>query len=138
MTIFCRALPLDIASRVFDCYLVEGEVLLLRTALAILTILQPQLERATLSSSVAMLKAVPSDSVTETLLFETIDQFEKRNAPLEKKFLAEMRAQEQQQQKRQGQQDVEVQPSRQKKGAHKTRSSQDASTMLAIEEGCSI
>lgn len=36
MTLFSRALPFDAASRLWDCYLIEGEVFLFRAALALL------------------------------------------------------------------------------------------------------
>jgi hypothetical protein len=83
-----------------------------------------------------MLKCVPKD-VTETLLFDTIVSFEKRNAPLEKEFLTEMQAQEQQQ--RQGRQSGLKKDGRDKiEGNRSGRSTQDVEMLANIEEGYSI
>jgi hypothetical protein len=43
ITLFARNLPLPLAARVWDLYLVQGEVLLYKTAVAVLRLLEPKL-----------------------------------------------------------------------------------------------
>jgi len=36
LSLFCKALPIEVAARVWDCYLLEGEVFIVRAALGLL------------------------------------------------------------------------------------------------------
>eukprot|EP00742_Colponemidia_sp_Colp-10_P003614 GILJ01003848.1.p1 GENE.GILJ01003848.1~~GILJ01003848.1.p1 ORF type:complete len:996 (-),score=129.78 GILJ01003848.1:642-3572(-) len=72
LALYARTLPLDIVSRVWDCYLLEGEMFALKTALGILKLYAPRLERETFEECVALLTSIPKD-IDEILLFESIE-----------------------------------------------------------------
>lgn len=45
MTLFSKSFPLSVASRIWDCYIFEGEVILYRASVGILSYLSPKLEK---------------------------------------------------------------------------------------------
>ncbi|OQS02913.1 regulator of chromosome condensation (RCC1) [Thraustotheca clavata] len=77
-TLFLQVLPLEVASRVFDCFLLDGVGFLFRTALAIQTLLSPKLLRSELEEALPLLQrhhqchAVWTTNLTEERLFDTI------------------------------------------------------------------
>jgi len=71
LTAFSRALPLDTASRIWDCFMLEGEVFLYRTALGILAASKRKLKKANFEECVMTLRNLPSDVSADTL-FESI------------------------------------------------------------------
>jgi len=72
MTLFCKRLPLDVVGRVWDCYLLQGEVVVYRTAVAILRVLRLQKETALLTrpfdAIMRKLNQVPLDIAEEELM----------------------------------------------------------------------
>eukprot|EP00727_Mastigamoeba_balamuthi_P001247 m51a1_g11119 hypothetical protein (835) ;mRNA; r:109237-112693 len=61
MTMFTHVLPIPVASRVWDCYLADGELLLHRAALAILKRHSARLLAADFEGCVSFLRAIPKD-----------------------------------------------------------------------------
>ncbi|KAI3658945.1 hypothetical protein MP638_006321 [Amoeboaphelidium occidentale] len=72
LSLYARCLPLDIASRVWDCYFLFGEVFVFRTALGILKLFSPDLLNADYDVVVHRLTHV-SQFVTEDALFTSIE-----------------------------------------------------------------
>jgi len=71
LTLFTRALPLDVACRVWDVYLAsakQDELILWRVALALLTVLQPHLLQEDIGGILKLLNAVPEAVTGEVLL----------------------------------------------------------------------
>ena len=71
LTIFTRALPLDVTTRVWDNFLCVGHVFLFRTALGLLRLQQPAFMQADFERSLALLNRPPRDIDGEQL-FECI------------------------------------------------------------------
>ena len=67
LTIFTRALPLDVTHRVWDNFLCVGHVFLFRTALGLLRLQQPTFLQATFERSLALLNRPPRDIDGEQL-----------------------------------------------------------------------
>jgi len=74
MTLYLKALPLDIASRVWDLYFLEGEIFLFKVALSLLKMYSHQFESYPRDLCMNMLSKFPKD-VSEDTLFETIAHF---------------------------------------------------------------
>ncbi|KAF0691227.1 Aste57867_17503 [Aphanomyces stellatus] len=77
-TLFLQVLPLEVASRVFDCFLLDGVLFLFRTSLAILTLFTPKLMESELEEALPLLQRHHQfhtewlQILTEDKLFETI------------------------------------------------------------------
>ncbi|KAH9146610.1 hypothetical protein AeRB84_009531 [Aphanomyces euteiches] len=77
-TLYLQVLPLEVASRVFDCFLLDGVLFLFRTALAILTMLGPKLMQSELDEALPLLQRHHMyhtywlEILPEDKLFETI------------------------------------------------------------------
>lgn len=74
MTLFLKPLPLDIASRVWDLYFLEGEIFLFKVALALLKMYSHQFESYPKDLCLNLLNKFPND-ICEDSLFENIAQF---------------------------------------------------------------
>lgn len=74
MTVYLKPLPLDIASRVWDIYLLEGEIFLFKVALALLKMHSHQLENYPRDLCINLLNQFPKD-ISEDALFENIGLF---------------------------------------------------------------
>lgn len=74
MTLFLKPLPLDIASRVWDLYFLEGELFLFKVALSLLKMYSHQFESYPRDLCINMLERFPKD-ISEDALFETISQY---------------------------------------------------------------
>jgi len=74
MTIFLKSLPIDIASRVWDLYLLEGEIFLFKVALALLKMYSHPFETYPKEMCQNLLNQFPTD-LDEEELFDTIAQF---------------------------------------------------------------
>jgi len=74
MTIFLKPLPLDVASRVWDIYFLEGEIFLFKVSLALLKMHSHQLESYPRELCMNLLTKFPKD-LSEDALFEHISQF---------------------------------------------------------------
>ena len=76
-----RVLPLEICSRLWDCFLLEGIVFLFRTSLAIIQILSPKLLGKDFDECVQILQKRPAhahlwdECITEAELFKYIENF---------------------------------------------------------------
>jgi len=68
LTLFVRALPLDVCARVWDCYLEEGEVLGIRVGVALLAMHQTTLRKRDSGGALRFLGDLPADLEPETLL----------------------------------------------------------------------
>jgi len=74
MTVFLKPLPLDIASRIWDIYFLEGELFLFKVALALLKMHSHQFESYPRDLCMNILNKFPRD-LSEDTLFELIGQF---------------------------------------------------------------
>ena len=73
LSVFCRILPLDVAVRVWDNFLREGEVYFIKCALGLLKLFAPNL--ATKSDLGAVIKLLrDGEKVTVEELFESVEQ----------------------------------------------------------------
>lgn len=68
MTLYCKRLALDVVGRVWDQYFVQGEVIIYRAAVAILTILRPELMGKPLSKLLKALATLPNKIKAEELV----------------------------------------------------------------------
>lgn len=73
MSLYCRAVPLDLVSRIWDIYVVDGDVAIFRTALGILKKLQPQLMEMGFEEIAAMLShPLPPKDMDENAVMQSI------------------------------------------------------------------
>lgn len=72
MTCFSRAFSLQIASRIFDCLIIEGEIVLYRTALAILKLSEKQLLGSDFEKLLPLFRTIARE-IDEETLFLTIE-----------------------------------------------------------------
>lgn len=68
MHLHLQALPLEAAARIWDCYLLEGEVFILRTALGILRMYAKKLCQASMEVIMKFLVHLPDDIDVDDLL----------------------------------------------------------------------
>jgi len=67
LTIFCKSLPLEVASRVWDSFVLEGEIFIIVAALGILRMLSAQLLASTFEGCLSLLTNLPSDITGDEL-----------------------------------------------------------------------
>ncbi|EFA86266.1 RabGAP/TBC domain-containing protein [Heterostelium album PN500] len=72
MTVFCQSLPLPVCIRVWDCFIIEGNLFLFVTALGILFHYKKQLEEGSLEFCKNFLANLPNDLDADSL-FRSID-----------------------------------------------------------------
>ncbi len=72
MTLFSRSLPFDAASRLWDCYLIEGEVFLFRAALALLQLNRKVLKQGEFEEVMHTLREI-GEHVVVSELFSAIE-----------------------------------------------------------------
>ena len=60
MTVFTKSVPLNVASRLWDCYLCDGEAVVFKAALAILQLASPDLLTADLEEATRVLNTTAS------------------------------------------------------------------------------
>jgi hypothetical protein len=72
LTLFSKALPLDIATRVWDNYFLRGDTFLYATITGLLSYLAPQLESGTFDECLQLLTHLPQD-MDEAGLFDHIN-----------------------------------------------------------------
>eukprot|EP00512_Aurantiochytrium_limacinum_P014807 CAMPEP_0171569948 /NCGR_PEP_ID=MMETSP0961-20121227/2655_1 /TAXON_ID=87120 /ORGANISM="Aurantiochytrium limacinum, Strain ATCCMYA-1381" /LENGTH=943 /DNA_ID=CAMNT_0012124349 /DNA_START=120 /DNA_END=2951 /DNA_ORIENTATION=+ len=58
-TLFCKVLPLDLASRVFDCFLWDGTAFCIRAAVAIISLFRQKLNNAPFETCIQLLSCSP-------------------------------------------------------------------------------
>lgn len=68
MSLYCGALPLDLVTRIWDIYMLDGDVAIFRAALGILKLLQPQLLTMGFEGIAYLLSHVPQGIDAEELL----------------------------------------------------------------------
>lgn len=73
MTLYTRALPVEVTKRVWDLYFIDGFPLLFKTALAILKILKDQLLYSDISEVMGTLKGTQNIILDENKLLKEID-----------------------------------------------------------------
>ncbi len=78
MTVFSRALPFDAASRLWDCYLIEGEVFLFRAALALLKLNRKVLKQGEFEEVMHTLREI-GEHVVVAELFAAIESLKAPN-----------------------------------------------------------
>jgi len=71
LTLFSKALPLDVAARVWDVLFLEGEIFMFQTALGVLKLLNSKLEASNFDDAMTLLTHLPND-IDENDLFEAI------------------------------------------------------------------
>eukprot|EP01029_Cantina_marsupialis_P023951 TRINITY_DN604226_c0_g1_i1.p1 TRINITY_DN604226_c0_g1~~TRINITY_DN604226_c0_g1_i1.p1 ORF type:complete len:494 (-),score=127.66 TRINITY_DN604226_c0_g1_i1:437-1918(-) len=71
MTVFMRAFPLEVVARLWDCFLVEGEVFLFKTAIGIIKLLEPTILKMDEMHEILQLLNKP-DIIIEAILMDTI------------------------------------------------------------------
>jgi len=75
MTIYSKSFPLDIASRIWDIFILEGESFLFRVALGILKLFQTTLESGTFDTCMKLLTHLP-EVIGEEELFACIEKID--------------------------------------------------------------
>jgi TBC1 domain family member 14 len=73
MTLYTRALPMDVAVRVWDLYFIDGFPLLFKTALAILKIVKDKILYSDISEVMNTLKNTQSLILDDSMLLKAID-----------------------------------------------------------------
>ena len=73
LTIFTKALPLEIAARIWDCYLHCGEVYILRASLGLLRLFARRLSSLTMEKILPFLSHVPEEELTAEKLISSIE-----------------------------------------------------------------
>ena len=74
LTIFAKALPLEITARIWDCYLHGGEVYILRASLGILRLFARRLSSLSMEEILPFLAHVPEDEIHAKDLISNIEQ----------------------------------------------------------------
>lgn len=72
MTLFCRKLPLRLVARIWDLYLLGGEIQLHRAALALMRVHREQLLQSSFEETIKLLSS-PVDDLDETTFIRSID-----------------------------------------------------------------
>lgn len=71
MTLYAKALPLDIAAHVWDLFMLEGEIVIFRVAVALVHLFRDELIYATYDQCLTLLNNIPQEILDEAL-FESI------------------------------------------------------------------
>lgn len=74
LTLFTKALPLEIAARIWDCYLHSGEVYILRASLGLLRLFARRLSSLSMEKILPFLAHVPEDELSASELIHSIEQ----------------------------------------------------------------
>lgn len=72
MSLYCRALPLDLVSRIWDLYVVDGDVAIFRSALGILKLFCPRLMKMKFEDLAYFLSHVPGEDIVADDLMAAI------------------------------------------------------------------
>lgn len=71
MTLYAKALPLDIAAHVWDLFMLEGEIVIFRVAVALVHLFRDELVYASYDQCLTLLNNIPQEILDEAL-FESI------------------------------------------------------------------
>lgn len=74
MTLYTRALPIEVAKRIWDLYFIDGFPLLFKTALAILKIVKDKILYSDISEVMNTLKGTQNIILDDTVLLKVIDE----------------------------------------------------------------
>lgn len=72
MSLYCRALPLDLVTRIWDVYVLDGDVAVFRAALGILRLFMPRLLKMKFEEMAYFLSHVPGEEVNADELLQSI------------------------------------------------------------------
>jgi Rab-GTPase-TBC domain len=72
MSLYCGALPLDLVSRIWDVYVLDGDVAIFRAALGILKLLMPRLLSMNFEGIAYLLSHVPGEEIGGDALLRAI------------------------------------------------------------------
>lgn len=72
MSLFCRALPLDLVSRIWDVYVLDGDVVIFRAALGILKMFLPRLLEMGFEDMAYFLSHLPADEMEADKLLSNV------------------------------------------------------------------
>lgn len=88
ITIFSRELNLEVVARIWDSYLLHGEIFLWRTVLGLLKLLQPVLLKMNFEAAILFLQNGLVDFVEESKLFDSIASIKLSRAPPSSLFVS--------------------------------------------------
>lgn len=83
MTVYSKVLPLDVATRIWDIYLLEGEIFLFRVALALLKLYSHEFETFNREACISYLNDFPDDLNVDDLL-DTVNYYVLDNKKFQK------------------------------------------------------
>mmetsp|Transcript_26390 Transcript_26390/g.39161 ORF Transcript_26390/g.39161 Transcript_26390/m.39161 type:complete len:681 (-) Transcript_26390:163-2205(-) len=89
LTVFSKALPLEVAARMWDIYLYQGEVFILRASLGLLRLFAPRLSSWSLEKILPFLAHIPEEELNVEDLMTNIAQIkvaEQKYAQVKKQF----------------------------------------------------
>ncbi|CAN8062203.1 unnamed protein product [Agarophyton chilense] len=72
MSLYCRALPLDLVTRIWDIYVLDGDVAIFRAALGLLRLFMPRLLRMKFEELAYFLSHIPGEEIDADTLIHTI------------------------------------------------------------------
>lgn len=73
LTIFAKALPLDLSARVWDMVFLDGEIFVFQTALGVIKYFSDVLESASFDECMSLLTHLPSATIDDDELFKCIE-----------------------------------------------------------------
>lgn len=72
MSLYCRALPLDLVTRIWDLYVLDGDIAIFRAALGILRMFMPKLLKMKFEEMAYFLSHIPADEIEPDVLLQSI------------------------------------------------------------------
>lgn len=72
MALYLRALPLEHATRIWDAYMLDGDVVIFRAALGILKLLSPRLLSMPFEDCAYLLSHLPADEIDPDMLMDSV------------------------------------------------------------------
>lgn len=72
MSLYCRALPLDLVTRIWDVYVLDGDVAIFRAALGILRLFMPRLLEMKFEEMAYFLSHIPGEEIKADQLLQSI------------------------------------------------------------------
>lgn len=72
MSLYCRALPLDLVTRIWDLYVLDGDVAIFRAALGILRMFMPRLLKMKFEDMAYFLSHLPGNEIDADVMLQSI------------------------------------------------------------------
>lgn len=72
MSLYCRALPLDLVTRIWDVYVLDGDVAIFRAALGILRFFMPRLMKMKFEDMAYFLSHIPAEDLPADELLQSV------------------------------------------------------------------